>query len=171
MNRIPKDKSLMKTISWKTKGGDYKFLKIKRFQHQWSSIMEKKLISTLEISSISYRFGNRRRVLLGNTIQQTVNRPGLWPTAQRNDHKVPDEAMVSSQCVMGSNNVWRISRLNALFGTLPVSWSMLILIRSVCWNLKVSAALITDSLVNGLVKEAVEREFLHKPSRALTIDD
>jgi len=28
MNRIPKDKSLMKTISWKTKGGDYKFLKI-----------------------------------------------------------------------------------------------------------------------------------------------
>jgi len=29
MNRIPKDKSLMKTISWKTKGGDYKFLKVK----------------------------------------------------------------------------------------------------------------------------------------------
>ena len=29
MNRIPKDKSLMKTISWKTKGGDYKFIKVK----------------------------------------------------------------------------------------------------------------------------------------------
>ena len=25
----PKDKSLMKTISWKTKGGDYKFIKVK----------------------------------------------------------------------------------------------------------------------------------------------
>ena len=34
MNRIPKDKSLMKTISWKTKGGDYKFIKVK-IQDVW----------------------------------------------------------------------------------------------------------------------------------------